>query len=60
MELTISEEGWVTRAHVLDDPGNGFGLAAAQCVRQFRFSRPLLAGKPASMVVPFVLHFVAD
>ena len=60
LRLLIDADGTVARVDVISDPGEGLGPAAAQAVRELRFSSPKVNGVPCATTVPFTVHFTMD
>ncbi len=60
LRLLIDADGSVAKVDVITDPGEGLGAAAAQAVRELRFSSPKVNGVPCATTVPFTVHFTMD
>ena len=60
LRLLIDSDGSSAKIDVVSDPGNGLGRAAAQAIRDFRFSPGKVNGTPVATTVPFVLKFVLN
>jgi TonB family protein len=60
LRLLIDADGSVAKVDVITDPGEGLGAAAAQAVRELRFSSPRVNGVPCATTVPFTVHFTMD
>ena len=58
--LSIGEDGRVTAARVLSDPGSGLGEAAREAALHFRFSPALDAGEPVPTEIRFTYTFVLE
>jgi periplasmic protein TonB len=59
LALTIDETGAVAEARVLEDPGHGFGAAAARSVRRdCRFAPARRDGEPVATSVRYTVRFL--
>ncbi|HET7784945.1 MAG TPA: energy transducer TonB [Myxococcales bacterium] len=60
LRLLIDSDGTIAKVDVISDPGQGLGPAAAQAVRELRFSPAKVNGVPVATTVPFTIHFTLD
>ncbi len=60
LRLLIDSDGTIAKVDVITDPGEGLGPAAAQAVRELRFSPAKVNGVPVATTVPFTIHFTLD
>ena len=60
LRLLIDADGSIAKVDVVSDPGGGLGAAAAQAVRELRFSPAKVNGVPVATTVPFTIHFTLD
>ena len=60
LRLLIDADGSIAKVDVVSDPGEGLGPAAAQAVRELRFSPAKVNGVPVATTVPFTIHFTLD
>ncbi|MBI3181561.1 MAG: TonB family protein [Myxococcales bacterium] len=60
LRLTIDETGQVSEAAVTRSAGHGFDEAAAEAVRRFRFRPAEVDGRPATVQMDYVYHFVLE
>jgi periplasmic protein TonB len=60
LRLLIDADGTIAKVDVITDPGQGLGPAAAQAVRELRFSPAKVNGVPVATTVPFTIHFTLD
>jgi protein TonB len=60
LRLLIDADGTVAKVDIITDPGEGLGPAAAQAVRELRFTSPKVNGVPCATTVPFTVHFTMD
>ena len=58
VRLAVDEEGRVTSAKVVQDPGHGLGAAAAASAKRYcRFRPARRHGEAVATEIPFTLHF---
>lgn len=57
LELSISGEGAVTEAHVTDSPGHGFGEAAVEAARHWRFTPAKRNGRAVAARILYAYDF---
>jgi hypothetical protein len=50
----------VLKVVVTDDPGQGFGPAAAKLARLYRFKPARIDGRAVATEIPFTIRFVLD
>ncbi|SEU32160.1 TonB family protein [Stigmatella erecta] len=55
--VTLAEDGTVAEVTLAEPVANGFGEAALEAVRQFRFTPAEVDGVPAPVQVEYVYHF---
>jgi periplasmic protein TonB len=60
LRLLIDSDGAIAKVDIVSDPGEGFGPAAAQAVRELRFSPAKVNGIAVATTVPFTIHFTLD
>ena len=60
LRLLIDSDGSIAKVDVVSDPGEGLGSAAAQAVRELRFSPAKVDGVAVATTVPFTIHFTLD
>ena len=60
LRLLIDADGSIAKVDVVSDPGEGLGPAAAQAVRELRFSPAKVNGVAVATTVPFTIHFTLD
>jgi len=60
LRLLIDSDGSIAKVDVVSDPGEGLGPAAAQAVRELRFSPAKVNGVAVATTVPFTIHFTLD
>jgi len=60
LRLLIDADGSIAKLDVVGDPGQGLGPAAAQAVRELRFSPAKVNGVAVATTVPFTIHFTLD
>jgi protein TonB len=60
LRLLIDADGSIAKVDVVGDPGQGLGPAAAQAVRELRFSPAKVNGVAVATTVPFTIHFTLD
>jgi protein TonB len=60
LRLLIDADGTIAKVDVISDPGEGLGQAAAQAVRELRFSPAKVNGVAVATTVPFTIHFTLD
>jgi len=60
LRLLIDADGSIAKVDVVSDPGEGLGPAAAQAVREMRFSPAKVNGVAVATTVPFTIHFTLD
>jgi periplasmic protein TonB len=60
LRLLIDADGTIAKVDVVSDPGQGLGPAAAQAVRELRFSPAKVNGVAVATTVPFTIHFTLD
>ena len=60
LRLLIDADGSIAKLDVVSDPGEGLGPAAAQAVRELRFSPAKVNGVAVATTVPFTIHFTLD
>ena len=60
LRLLIDSDGSIAKVDVVSDPGEGLGPAAAQAVRELRFSPAKVHGVAVATTVPFTIHFTLD
>ena len=60
LRLLIDADGSIAKVDVVSDPGQGLGAAAAQAVRELRFSPAKVNGVAVATSVPFTIHFTLD
>jgi periplasmic protein TonB len=60
LRLLIDSDGTIAKVEVVNDPGEGLGPAAAQAVRELRFSPAKVNGVAVATTVPFTIHFTLD
>ena len=60
VKLTVDGSGQVVRVRVIDDPGHGFGPAAARLARLYRFRPARVDGRPVATEIQFTIHFELD
>jgi protein TonB len=60
LRLLIDADGSIAKVDVVSDPGQGLGPAAAQAVRELRFSPAKVNGVAVATTVPFTIHFTLD
>lgn len=60
LRLLIDADGTIAKVDVVSDPGQGLGPAAAQAVRELRFSPAKVNGIAVATTVPFTIHFTLD
>jgi protein TonB len=59
LALTIDETGAVAEARVIEDPGHGFGAAAARSVRRdCRFAPARRDGEPVATTLRYTVRFL--
>src|SRR5216110_1223918 len=56
LRLLIDADGSIAKVDVVSDPGQGLGAAAAQAVRELRFSPAKVNGVAVATSVPFTIH----
>jgi hypothetical protein len=58
LRLVVRDDGTVSSAHLIGDPGHAFGAAAVQCALRSRFDPQLdSAGRPVQSELRFIWHF---
>jgi hypothetical protein len=58
LRLFVRDDGTVSSAHLIGDPGRAFGAAAVQCALRSRFDPQLdSAGRPVQAELRFTWHF---
>jgi protein TonB len=58
LRLLVGVDGRIAEARVVEDPGFGFGEAAARVARRFFRCRPARAGgEPVATEIPFTVRF---
>ena len=60
LRLLIDADGSIAKVDIVSDPGEGLGPAAAEAVRELRFSPAKLNGVAVATTVPFTIHFTLD
>ena len=60
LRLLIDADGSIAKVDVVSDPGEGLGPAAAEAVRELRFSPAKVNGVAVATTVPFTIHFTLD
>jgi len=60
LRLLIDADGSIAKVDIVSDPGQGLGPAAAQAVRELRFSSAKVNGVAVATTVPFTIHFTLD
>src|SRR5512140_205362 len=60
LRLLIDADGTIAKVDVITDPGQGLGPAAAQAVRELRFSPAKVNGVAVATTVPFTIPFTLD
>jgi periplasmic protein TonB len=60
LRLLIDSDGTIAKVDIVTDPGQGLGAAAAQAVRELRFSPAQVNGVAVATTVPFTIHFTLD
>jgi len=60
LRLLIDADGSIAKVDIVSDPGEGLGAAAAQAVRELRFSPAKVNGVAVATTVPFTIHFTLD
>ena len=60
LRLLIDADGSIAKVEIVSDPGQGLGPAAAQAVRELRFSPAKVNGVAVATTVPFTIHFTLD
>ena len=60
LRLLIDADGTIAKVDIVSDPGQGLGAAAAQAVRELRFSPAQVNGVAVATTVPFTIHFTLD
>src|SRR2546421_1095142 len=60
LRLLIDADGSIAKVDIVSDPGEGLGAAAAQAVRELRFSPAQVNGGAVATTVPFTIHFTLD
>jgi protein TonB len=60
LRLLIDADGSIAKVDIISDPGQGLGPAAAQAVRELRFSPAKVNGVAVATTVPFTIHFTLD
>jgi len=60
LRLLIDADGSIAKVDIISDPGQGLGPAAAQAVRELRFSPAKVNGVAVATTVPFTIHFRLD
>ena len=60
LRLLIDADGTIAKVDIISDPGQGLGPAAAQAVRELRFSPAKVNGVAVATTVPFTIHFTLD
>ena len=60
MLVTIAADGSVSEVKVVEPVGNGFDEAAAEAVRQFRFSPGEVDGAPSPVQIEYLYHFTLE
>jgi periplasmic protein TonB len=60
LRLLIDGDGTIAKVEIVSDPGQGLGSAAAQAVRELRFSPARINGIAVATTVPFTIHFTLD
>ena len=60
LRLLIDADGTIAKVDIVSDPGQGLGPAAAQAVRELRFSPAKVNGVAVATTVPFTIHFTLD
>jgi len=60
LRLLIDADGSIAKVDIVSDPGQGLGPAAAQAVRELRFSPAKVNGVAVATTVPFTIHFTLD
>jgi protein TonB len=56
-KLAVDDLGKVIRVKVIDDPGHGFGEAAARLARLYRFKPAKVDGKAVATEIQFTIRF---
>jgi periplasmic protein TonB len=56
-KLLVDDDGSVVRVTVLDDPGRGFGKAAKQLARLYKFKPAKVDGRPVATEIVFTIRF---
>ena len=60
LRLLIDADGTIAKVDIVTDPGQGLGAAAAQAVRELRFSPAQVNGVAVATTVPFTIHFTLE
>lgn len=60
LRLLIDSDGSIAKVDIVSDPGEGLGPAAAEAVREMRFSPAKVNGVAVATTVPFTIHFTLD
>jgi len=60
LRLLTDADGSIAKVDIVSDPGQGLGPAAAQAVRELRFSPAKVNGVAVATTVPFTIHFTLD
>jgi protein TonB len=58
--LTLAADGRVVKVAVIEDPGDGFGQAAAKLARLYRFRPARIDGRPVATEIDFTIRFQLD
>jgi hypothetical protein len=62
IEVDVGEDGRARTVRLIDDPGSGFGAAAAACAMQAHYTIPFgpNARPTPAKTRPFRVHFIRD
>jgi protein TonB len=56
-KLLVDDDGSVVQIKILDDPGRGFGKAAKQLARLYKFKPARVDGRPVATEIVFTIRF---
>jgi protein TonB len=59
-KLLVDDDGSVVRVTIIEDPGRGFGKAAAKLARLYRFKPAKVDGRAVATEIVFAIHFELD
>ncbi len=60
VKLTVDDDGTVVKVVVVNDPGHGFGPAAARLARLYKFKPARVDGRAVATEIAFTIHFEVE